>query len=74
MDEEVEILKSKMENKETVAVAGMEFFVGTLESKNIVLVKSGVDKVNMATYTQNLVDKFEVATLFYMLSRTKLTV
>lgn len=60
MEEEVEILKDKMDIKETVEVAGMEFYRGTLENKNIVLVRSGVGKVNMATCTQILADKFNV--------------
>lgn len=63
MEEEVEILKAKMEIKETVNVAGMEFYKGELEGKNVVLVRSGVGKVNMATCTQILVDKFNVTHL-----------
>lgn len=63
MEEEVEILKEKMDIKETVTVAGMEFYNGTLADKNIVLVRSGVGKVNMATCTQILVDKFGVDAL-----------
>ncbi|WP_195263493.1 MULTISPECIES: 5'-methylthioadenosine/adenosylhomocysteine nucleosidase [unclassified Clostridium] len=63
MEEEVEILKGKMDIKETVEVAGMEFYRGTLQGKNIVLVRSGVGKVNMATCTQILADKFNVTAL-----------
>lgn len=63
MEEEVELLKEKMDIKETVTVAGMEFYQGTLDGKNIVLVRSGVGKVNMATCTQILVDKFNVTAL-----------
>lgn len=63
MEEEVEILKGKMEIEETVKVAGMEFYKGTLEDKNIVLVRSGIGKVNMAACTQILVDKFKVSAL-----------
>ncbi len=63
MEEEVEILKEKMEIKETVNTAGMEFYRGTLEGKEIVLVRSGVGKVNSAACTQILVDKFNVSGL-----------
>lgn len=63
MIEEVEILKEQMTIDNTVTVAGMEFYEGTLEGKNIVLVMSGVGKVNMATCTQILVDKFNVSAL-----------
>ncbi|WP_291651216.1 5'-methylthioadenosine/adenosylhomocysteine nucleosidase [Clostridium sp.] len=60
MEEEVELLKGKMDIKETIEVAGMEFYRGKLQDKNIVLVRSGVGKVNMATCTQILVDRFKV--------------
>ncbi|MEG0794751.1 MAG: 5'-methylthioadenosine/S-adenosylhomocysteine nucleosidase, partial [Bacilli bacterium] len=63
MEEEVKILKDKMNIEETVDVAGMEFYKGTLDNKNIVLVRSGVGKVNMATCTQILIDKFNVTAL-----------
>lgn len=63
MEEEVEILKKKMDIKETVNVAGMEFYNGTMDGKNIVLVRSGVGKVNMAACTQILIDKFNVDAL-----------
>ncbi|MEN8435176.1 5'-methylthioadenosine/adenosylhomocysteine nucleosidase [Clostridium septicum] len=63
MEEEVEILKAKMEIKETIDVAGMKFYKGKLDGKNIVLVRSGVGKVNMATCTEILVDKFNVTAL-----------
>ena len=41
----------------------MEFYKGTFEGKDIVLVRSGVGKVNMATCTQILIDKFNVTAL-----------
>ena len=52
-----------MDIKETTTVAGMDFYKGTFDGKNIVLVRSGVGKVNMATCTQILVDKFNVTAL-----------
>lgn len=63
MEEEVEILKGKMDIKETTEVAGMTFYSGKLHDKNVVLVRSGVGKVNMATCTQILADKFNVTAL-----------
>ncbi|MDB8792675.1 5'-methylthioadenosine/adenosylhomocysteine nucleosidase [Romboutsia sp. 1001216sp1] len=63
MEEEVEILKEKMDIKETTTIAGIKFYKGTLHDKNIVLVRSGVGKVNMAMCTQVLVDKFNVSAL-----------
>ncbi|MGG7177552.1 5'-methylthioadenosine/adenosylhomocysteine nucleosidase [Clostridium paraputrificum] len=61
MEEEVEILKEKMDIKETVEIAGMEFYTGKIHDKDVVLVRSGVGKVNMATCTQILVDKFNAS-------------
>lgn len=63
MEEEVEILKEKMDIKGTTEVAGMTFYSGKLNDKSIVLVRSGVGKVNMATCTQILMDKFNVSAL-----------
>ncbi|MEG2985483.1 MAG: 5'-methylthioadenosine/adenosylhomocysteine nucleosidase [Peptostreptococcaceae bacterium] len=63
MEEEVKILKDKMDIEEAVDVAGMEFYKGTIDNKNIVLVRSGVGKVNMASCTQILIDKFNVTAL-----------
>lgn len=60
MVEEVEILRDKMEIEKTETVAGMEFYKGTLDGENIVLVQSGVGKVNAAACTQVLVDHFGV--------------
>lgn len=60
MIEEVEILRDKMEIEKTETVAGMEFYKGTLDGEEIVLVQSGVGKVNAAACTQILVDHFDV--------------
>ena len=37
----------------------MEFYAGTLEGKNVVVVRSGIGKVNAAVCTQILIDEFE---------------
>ncbi len=63
MEEEVETLKSKMDIKETVEIAGMTFYRGAIDNKEIVLVRSGIGKVNMAACTQILIDHFNVAAL-----------
>ncbi len=49
-----------MEIEKTETVAGMEFYKGMLDGENIVLVQSGVGKVNAAACTQVLVDHFGV--------------
>lgn len=60
MSEEVEILREKMEIENTKKIAGMEFYQGTLDGENIVLVQSGVGKVNAAACAQILADYFGV--------------
>ncbi|QUH26119.1 5'-methylthioadenosine/adenosylhomocysteine nucleosidase [Serpentinicella alkaliphila] len=60
MDEEVNILKDEMEIIETIKIASMDFYIGKLESKNIVLVRCGIGKVNAAICTQVLIDRFDI--------------
>ncbi|WP_053956928.1 5'-methylthioadenosine/adenosylhomocysteine nucleosidase [Inediibacterium massiliense] len=60
MDEEIEILKDKMELKEETVFAGMKFYKGNLENKEIVLVRSGIGKVNAAICAQILISNFSV--------------
>ena len=59
MEVEVEKLKARMENVEITRRAYMEFYAGTLEGKNVVVVRSGIGKVNAAVCTQILIDEFE---------------
>lgn len=60
MAEEVEQLKREMENPQIVSVAGMDFYRGKIGNKDVVVVRSGVGKVNAAVCVQILVDRFEV--------------
>ncbi|MBM7614532.1 5'-methylthioadenosine/adenosylhomocysteine nucleosidase [Alkaliphilus hydrothermalis] len=55
MDEEIEMLKEVMEIKETKEIANMKFYIGALESKQVILVRCGIGKVNAAICTQVLV-------------------
>ena len=59
MEVEVEKLKARMENVEITRRVSMEFYAGTLEGKNVVVVRSGIGKVNAAVCTQILIDEFE---------------
>jgi len=63
MEEEVSLLKEEMEIKETVEYATMTFCKGVLCDKDVVIVRSGIGKVNAAACTQILVDKFNVDVL-----------
>ena len=60
MDEEVDILVELMDIKETVEKASLKFYKGTIEGKDIVLVRCGIGKVNAALCTQILISEFEV--------------
>lgn len=63
MEEEVASLKKEMEIEQTVERAGMTFIQGKLSGKDVVVVRSGIGKVNMGICAQILVDRFEVDTL-----------
>ena len=60
MEEEVAVLKQEMNIEETVDYASMRFCKGTLCGKNVVIVRSGIGKVNAAICAQVLVDRFNV--------------
>lgn len=60
MDEEVSKLKSMLSDTKVTKKAGMEFCEGALYGKNVVVVKSGIGKVNAAICTQILADIFKV--------------
>jgi adenosylhomocysteine nucleosidase len=59
MDEEVQLLKEKMDSREDVTIAGIEFFTGKIAGKDVVLLKSGIGKVNAAMGTAVLLDRFK---------------
>ena len=63
MEEEVSILKEAMEIEETVSYASMDFCKGKLCGKDVVIVRSGIGKVNAGICAQILVDKFGVSML-----------
>lgn len=60
MAEEVEQLKAEMDAPEIVSVAGMDFYKGKVCGKEVVVVRSGVGKVNAGLCVQILADRFAV--------------
>ena len=54
MELEVDALKAAMEVKNTVTRAGMEFKEGTLNGADVVVVRSGIGKVNAALCVQTV--------------------
>lgn len=60
MEEEVAALKEKMQINGVLRKASMEFYEGTLQGKPVVVVRSGIGKVNAGLCTQILIDLFDV--------------
>lgn len=60
MELEVETLKAKMNVKNIVKRASMEFYEGTLNNVEVVVVRCGVCKVNAGICVQILADLFQV--------------
>lgn len=60
MELEVAQLKSQMTIERVVTKASMEFFTGTLNNVDVVVVRSGIGKVNAALCVQILADVFQV--------------
>lgn len=58
MESEVYRLISLLENANTVPVYNLTFYTGTIKKRKVVIVKSGIGKVNAARCTQLLIDRF----------------
>lgn len=58
MDEEVELLIEKLEDKNTETVGGSEFHSGKINNIEVILLKSGIGKVNAAIGTTLLIEKY----------------
>ena len=60
MEQEVAKIKEKMQDVTITSRARMDFYEGTLEGKKVVVVRSGIGKVNAGMCTQILADVFGV--------------
>ena len=60
MEQEVAKIKEKMQDVTITSRARMDFYEGTLEGKKVVVVRSGIGKVNAGMCTQILADIFGV--------------
>lgn len=60
MDEEVAKIKEHMEQVEERTIASMDFLKGTVKNHPVVVVRSGIGKVNAAICTQILADVYGV--------------
>jgi adenosylhomocysteine nucleosidase len=59
MEEEVQILREKLEGKVEENIAGSEFSSGKLDGTDVILLKSGIGKVNAAMSTTILLQQFQ---------------
>ena len=55
---EVDGLKEVMTNTEKKTVAGLDFFKGEINSREVVLLECGIGKVNAAIGTQIMIDYY----------------
>jgi adenosylhomocysteine nucleosidase len=59
MEEEVKILRDAMTNKKVETIANSEFISGTLNGKEVILLRSGIGKVNAAMTTSILIQTYQ---------------
>ncbi|MEI5905749.1 5'-methylthioadenosine/S-adenosylhomocysteine nucleosidase [Bacillus spongiae] len=59
MEEEVSLLRSNIESASSEEVAGCEFTTGRMKGKEVVLLRSGIGKVNAAMSTAILLEKYK---------------
>lgn len=65
LDEEISAFLSSMKQERKINKAGMVFYSGKYNTKDVVVVKSGVGKVNAACCAQILLDVFGVRTIIF---------
>ncbi len=59
MDEEVAVIKAWMTDVREESIAGCDFFLGHFEGKDVVLLKSGIGKINAAVSTTLLLSQYK---------------
>ena len=60
MEEEVAALREKLTDAKQLRKASMDFYSGNLNGREVVIVRSGIGKVNAGICTQILADLYEV--------------
>ena len=63
MDEEINNLKELITDVQVSTVASMDFYEGKISGNDVVVVRSGIGKVNAAICAQILIDKFDVSVI-----------
>lgn len=59
MEEEVALLRDKIANQSVETIAGCEFTRGTMEGAEVILLRSGIGKVNAAMSTAILLERYQ---------------
>lgn len=59
MEEEIEFLRSKMDNIQITREGTIELYSGSINENNVVLIRSGIGKVNAAVATTLLIKDFK---------------
>lgn len=65
MDSEIELLKKDMKNIKSEKIGEIEYFQGKLEGKDIVLLKTGVGKVNAAIGANTVIREYKVDKIIF---------
>lgn len=60
MEEEIENIKPYIDIISTKNIVGLDFYMGKMSGNNVVLVRSGIGKVNAAVCSQVLIDLYAV--------------
>lgn len=65
MDSEIANLKNMLEDVEEIKIASITYYKGKLHGKDVVLLKSGVGKVNAAVATTIAIERFNVEKIIF---------
>ena len=60
MDEEIISIKRKMQVNQHIQIAGMQYYIGLIDDKEVIAVKCHQGKAGAAICTQILIDRFHV--------------
>jgi 5''-methylthioadenosine/S-adenosylhomocysteine nucleosidase len=60
MEEEIKELKLALQDEQTTNIHGVEFYQGTIHDQSVVLVRSGIGKVEAGLTTALLITQFNV--------------
>lgn len=66
MDSEIEILKGSMANIVTTKIGSITYYEGKLEGKDVVLLKTGVGKVNAAVGANTAIREFKAESIIFI--------